>query len=829
MLDHHMPRSGKPAPCRRSLTGLPAALAALVMLVALGGTATAIAGIKQWTTNGPYGGDIRTVAVDPSAAGTIYAGGYGGVFKTTNGGANWSPANAGFSFNAAPYLLVTALAIDPVSPQTLFAGETNGIYKSTDGGASWSAAGLALVGSLVDAVAIDPAAPNKVYAAGNGGIYRSNDGGNSWTKSVAGLNGARTYSIAVAPAAIYAGTNGGVFKSSDGGATWTAANTGFGAGSPWTFHIAVDPVAPATVYAARNGLYKSIDGGGNWTKADAGIAEGEVIKFALDPQTPATLYAGAFFGGVYKSTDGGASWTAARTGLGKRQINALAVDARGGGTVVAGTADGVFRSADGAANWAEANHGLANVFVVVVAVDPLSPVTVYAGTRGQGVFKSTDGGGSWVNSSNGLREFSGSTDWIVSLAIDPVTPATVYAGTNYFVFKSIDGGANWLPSRTGVSSYLQVASLAIDPANPSHIVAGTLNGGVHRSNDAGASWITVSTGMPEFPSVLGLSFGKTTPPSLWAAVHPRFGGGDSIMNSTDGGATWSSTYPGFNPTGSLVSALDFLLNTAKLSSLTLGSTESFIPSFTPPFPATTGADLADCLPITILLLDPNSANAGYVGGACGVLQGTSAQLTAINSGLPAGFKVNSLAITPSGNVLYAALDGGSVYQYSAGNALGVVTEFYNTPLDNYFITADPNEAAAIDNGSAGPGWARTGAGFNFNSGGDTYVCRFYGSIVPGPNSHFYTVSSPECDGLKALQASTPLAQPRWNFESLDFISTPPVNGACPAGTVPVYRAYNNGLARRVDSNHRITASAAGIAEVVARGWVSEGIVMCAPQ
>jgi hypothetical protein len=159
---------------------------------------------------------------------------------------------------------------------------------------------------------------------------------------------------------------------------------------------------------------------------------------------------------------------------------------------------------------------------------------------------------------------------------------------------------------------------------------------------------------------------------------------------------------------------------------------------------------------------------------------------------------------------------------------GVVTEFYNTPLDNYFITADPNEAAAIDNGSAGPGWARTGVDFNFNSGGDTPVCRFYGSITPGPNSHFYTSSAAECAELKALQQSTPASSPRWNFESLDFITTNPSRGACPSGSRPVYRAYNNGFDRHVDSNHRITGEPAGIAQVVARGWISEGVVMCSP-
>ena len=156
-----------------------------------------------------------------------------------------------------------------------------------------------------------------------------------------------------------------------------------------------------------------------------------------------------------------------------------------------------------------------------------------------------------------------------------------------------------------------------------------------------------------------------------------------------------------------------------------------------------------------------------------------------------------------------------------------VVEFYNTFLDNYFITADAIEATAIDNGSAGLGWMRTGN--SFKSGGSTPVCRFYGSQYPGPNSHFYALLGPECDSLKQLQASTPATQKRWNFESLDFYSTPPVSGLCQSGTMPVYRAYNNGFARGVDSNHRITSNSAAIQQVISRGWIYEGVVMCAPQ
>jgi hypothetical protein len=156
-----------------------------------------------------------------------------------------------------------------------------------------------------------------------------------------------------------------------------------------------------------------------------------------------------------------------------------------------------------------------------------------------------------------------------------------------------------------------------------------------------------------------------------------------------------------------------------------------------------------------------------------------------------------------------------------------IVEFYNTLLDHYFITADGNEVAAIDNGSAGPGWSRTGD--TFKAGGDTFVCRFYGSLSPGPNSHFYTADADECAFLKQLQASTPATERRWNFESNDFSTTPAVNRACPAGLLPVYRAYNNGFARNIDSDHRITSNAAAIQAVVARGWIDEGVVMCAPQ
>ena len=157
---------------------------------------------------------------------------------------------------------------------------------------------------------------------------------------------------------------------------------------------------------------------------------------------------------------------------------------------------------------------------------------------------------------------------------------------------------------------------------------------------------------------------------------------------------------------------------------------------------------------------------------------------------------------------------------------GTVVEYYNPDLDHYFITADPGEQAFVYSGAVGR-WQRTGV--RFASGGNVPVCRFYGSVSPGPNSHFYTASADECAQLKQLQAITPATQKRWNFESLDFLTMMPMNNTCPADTTPIYRAYNNGFSKSIDSNHRITSDQATIQEVVARGWINEGIVMCAPQ
>src|SRR5258706_16436382 len=101
--------------------GLGSAAAFVAILVVLPSDVS-LAGANVWTTHGPEGGGIISLAVDPLQASTVYSGSiYGGAFKSTNGGRNWFPLH---KRPARPGLVgndVTnnpALVVDPPPPTT---------------------------------------------------------------------------------------------------------------------------------------------------------------------------------------------------------------------------------------------------------------------------------------------------------------------------------------------------------------------------------------------------------------------------------------------------------------------------------------------------------------------------------------------------------------------------------------------------------------------------------------------------------------------------------------------------------------------------------------
>jgi photosystem II stability/assembly factor-like uncharacterized protein len=484
------------------------------------------------------GGGIGALAIDPVTPTTLYAGtfggGSGGVFKSSDAGGSWRAVNSGL-----PGLAVTALAIAPTTPRTVYAGMEyggRGVFKSTDGGASWRIANTGLPSDVaVIWIVVDPVRPSTLYAGmGDGGVFKSMDSGGSWTATR--FPGLPVFDPST-PGTLYVGAGVGVFKSTDAGGTWQAVNTGLPEGGVDVSMLAVDPIAPRTLYAAGSGVYKTTDGGESW---QLGLSDG-VTLLAIDPTMPDTIYAGAT-NRVFKSTDAGHTWnegSADPTPAAYAYIYALAIAPTTPSTLYAGTLgpsrgqlslnsreralggqehcpSGVYESTDGAGSWQVVNS-FPCAGVVALVVDPSRPSTLYAGTGYSGVFKSTDGAASWQAVNTGLP--NGSSVYVGTLVIDPTTPTTLYAGTGGGLFKSIDGGNTWNAADSGLPEDVYVYALALDPSRPGKLYATAQGLGVFKSTDGAESWRpVVSTGLPGGIWVHALAIAPTTPTTLYAAT-----------------------------------------------------------------------------------------------------------------------------------------------------------------------------------------------------------------------------------------------------------------------------------------------------------------------
>ena len=583
-------------------------------LVALSSVA-AVAGENVWTSNGPYGGMVEVLAIDPSSPQMVYAGTFGGgVSKSTNGGASWTAVNSGLTNT-----YVHALAIDPSNTYILYAGTSGGMFKSINGGGTWIAVNSGLTSWVVLSLVIDPSSPQTVYAGTDGGgVFKSTNGGTSWTAVNSGLTNTRVYALAKDPSSsqtVYAGTSGGgVFKSTNGGTSWTAVNSGLT--NTNVRALAIDPSSPQTAYAGTSGggMFKSTNGGTSWTAVNSGLTNTDVYALAIDPSSPQTVYVGTG-GGVFKNTNGGTSWTAVNSGLTSTIVRALAIDPLSPQTVYAGTSGGgVFKSMNGGTSWMAVNSGLRSTNVYALAIDPLSPQTIYAGFGG--VFKSTNGGSSWIAVNSGLTNIS-----VYALAIDPSSPQTVYAGTwAGGVFKSANGGTSWTVVNSGLTN-TRVYALAIDPSSPQTVYIGTFGGGVFKSLNGGTSWTAVNSGLIN-TDIQVLAIDPSSPQTVYIGT---FGGG--VFKSANGGTSWTAANSGLTSTV-----------------------------------------------IFALAIDPSSPQTVYAGTDRGVFKsangGTS--WTAINTGLP-NLIVLDLAINPlSPQTIYAGTNGGGVFAITGGT--GTITE-----------------------------------------------------------------------------------------------------------------------------------------------------------
>jgi hypothetical protein len=208
-----------------------------------------------------------------SAACILYAGTHGsGVFKSTDGGDSWNPVNTGMidDFTCTEYFyncsaFVGDVTIDPQNPNTLYAEAwTDGfqelmsfVFKSTNGGATWSPVLTVPIDSHVQGVTIDPQTPGTLYAVtgdhtGFGAVFKSTDRGHSWSDLSTGLTVRDVRALAVdplTPTTLYAGTyGGGVFVSGYADVTLSGVSlnpTSVTGGGASTGTVTLSAAAPA--------------------------------------------------------------------------------------------------------------------------------------------------------------------------------------------------------------------------------------------------------------------------------------------------------------------------------------------------------------------------------------------------------------------------------------------------------------------------------------------------------------------------------------------------------------------------------------------------------
>jgi serine protease len=189
--------------------------------------------------------------------------------------------------------------------------------------------------------------------------------------------------------------------------------------------------------------------------------------------------------------------------------------------------------------------------------------------------------------------------------------------------------------------------------------------------------------------------------------------------------------------------------------------------------------------------------------------------------LETGQQITTFGEDAEGEIHWADAQSGRLYRLVADPAAPIAIEYYNAALGHYFLTAFPEEAAALDGGAFDGAWQRTGYAFAVwapQDAGTADVCRFFGVPNVGPNSHFYTGQAAECAMLQANRL--------WTFEGNAFRMRLPAFEVCPPGSRPVYRLYN-APATVADVNHRYTIDGAAATAMRDAGWGIEGVAMCA--
>ena len=241
--------------------------------------------------------------------------------------------------------------------------------------------------------------------------------------------------------------------------------------------------------------------------------------------------------------------TLVRTGLSGRHVTSVIAHE---GVIIAGTQDGIFRSSDLGENWESIRQGLLTPHIRWLAFHPHLAKHIFAGTEPAGIFRSTDGGDLWQYSGDVSRLRDDLGWWLPYSPEAGCVRGFAFHGDRGYaavevggVLRSLNAGLTWSLApgsdgkpefKTPAPGYIHadVHSVAVHPGSPDLVFAAT-NAGLYRSSDGGARWEKIN----DDGYTRAFRVADDDPDHIITGPAKSVGRFGTILETTDGGATWS--------------------------------------------------------------------------------------------------------------------------------------------------------------------------------------------------------------------------------------------------------------------------------------------------
>ena len=482
----------------------------------------------------------RGIAVDPNDSNTVIAvfgGDFGGgeAWVTTDGGDSWTDRSAGLPGNPLNAVVYDGTRL-LVGGGLLFGSQFVGLYESPDLGVTWTPLHDGTWPILVvEDIAVDPNDAARIFVAiDGGGVNRTTDGGATWEVGIGGSQALAGRSIRFEPGnsqELFLGTSSlAVFRSTDGGDNFVQSSEGISELD--LFSIDANPLEPAELAVAfqganNGGVLSSTDGGTTWQLESAPPTRYSAVRYAPD----GTLYAisagpsSVAQEGLYRRENNG-SWTPLGPDQGplfESDLDTMRFSVSDPNLILLGGADfgvagfegTIWRSTDAGGSWTKVYeigdfHRITDIEIIEDGTDQ-NMVAAWNSESGDnigGALRSTDNGASWFDSSSGLPTafFRGPR-----LCASPSNPQTLLVSAwlsfqSGGLFRTTDGGVNW--TSTGFTGNQTVGDVACHPVDDQTLFVTQLSGGdaVLRSQDGGATFTPFANGLENVVAPRELAF-----------------------------------------------------------------------------------------------------------------------------------------------------------------------------------------------------------------------------------------------------------------------------------------------------------------------------------